>query len=131
MSENTQTVKIESFFPVYDTLFKQISNCSDKDSPVSLQEIGTIASLIKQLDSLGQQMIYVFVRIHSLRNSDTKLLEIPYTGQKVSQTMDNNQFYSDVKFDLRNFPTVLLRMLHRFASLHLRRMNEEKLKTAK
>ena len=118
--------KTDDFFPVYNQLHSQIASCTDKDCPLSDQEIKILTEKVKQLDNLGMQMIYVFIRLHSLRYSESRLLETPYGGQQMNTTIENSDILSDVKWDLRKFPSMLCRMLDRFATLHLRRMQEEK-----
>ena len=117
--------EIENFFPIYDLLHNQIKSLSNSDEPLSANDVVEIINKIKRLDKVGRDMIYVFIRIHSLRNSNSKLLDIPYQGVKLNEKIDNNDIVIDAKFDLRNFPPFLLRMLDRFSTLHLQRINED------
>jgi len=117
--------EIENFFPIYDLLHNQIKSLSNYDESLTASEVVEIINKIKRLDKVGRDMIYVFIRIHSLRNSNSKLLDIPYQGVKLNEKIDNNDIVIDAKFDLRNFPPFLLRMLDRFSTLHLQRINED------
>lgn len=119
---------INNFFPVYDMLHEQIDSTADKNRPLSETEITTLVNKLNKMDKTGNDMIYVFIRIHSLRHTDSKLLDIPFQGEKVGTKIENNDFYSDVKFDIRNFPPILCRMLDRFSTLHLRKLQEDKAK---
>jgi hypothetical protein len=112
---------INAFSPVYDFLLRQINN---KDELLREEEIGTLRQKISSLDKLGRDMIYVIIRIHSLRNTNSKILEIPYGGTKVNTKLDGNDMISDVNFDIRNFPPVLCRMLLLFSDLHHKKMSE-------
>ena len=119
---------IDNFFPIYDLLHSQI-NPEERDKPIPEEELKILIDKITVLDKTGKDMVYIFTRIHSLRYSNSKLLDVPYGGQKVSTRMDNNNLICDVKFDLRNFPPVLNRMLSKFVELHLRKQQEDKLKS--
>ena len=119
---------IENFFPVYDLLYSQIQIQKGCDEPIDPTELRNIIEQINQLDKTGKDMIYVFIRIHSLRNSSSKLLDIPYQGERLNERSENSDIIIDAKFDLRNFPPVLIRMLNRFAILHLQRIREDSMK---
>lgn len=121
-------MNIDEFFPVYNMLYNQIDETLDKDRPLTENEIKILVDKINQLDKVGIDMIYVFIRLHSLRYSEAKLLEVPYEGEKISTKIENNDFFSDVKFDIRNFPPILCKMLDRFSTLHLRKIKEEQTK---
>jgi hypothetical protein len=119
---------IENFFPVYDLLCSQVQTMKNFNSPIEDEELRTIIEQIYTLDKVGRDMIYIIIRIHSLRNSNSKLLDIPYGGQKLNERNDNNDIVIDAKFDLRNFPPMLIRMLNRFATLHLQKLREDSTK---
>jgi len=118
--------EIKDFFPVYDILRSQIETLSNKDTSLTESEIRDLITKINSLDKIGRDMIYVFTRIHSLRYSDAKILDVPYGGTKLSNKIDG---VCDVKFDVRDFPPILSRMLLRFSELHLRKITEETDKT--
>lgn len=119
---------IENFFPVYDLLYSQIQTTKNYTDPVEPVEMKEIIDRINALDKIGRDMIYVFIRIHSLRNSSSKLLDIPYNGEKLNERNEHNDIVIDAKFDLRNFPPVLIRMINRFSTLHLQKIREDSLK---
>jgi len=129
MSVPVNDTTLAKFFPVYDLLFNQINYLSDKDKPLEDEEIKILINKINNLDKLGRDMVFVFVRLHSLRNSNSKLLEVPYKGEKVNTKVDGTDIICDVKFDVRQFPPILSRALDRFATLHLRKMQEEGMKS--
>lgn len=119
------TIGVGSFYPLYDMLRTQIESAPDKDKQLSDEEIRSLLLKINSLDKLGRDMIYIWVRIHSLRSSNSKLMEIPFGGEKIDSRMQENDIVCDVKFDLRNFPPILNRMLLRFTDLHKRKMLED------
>jgi hypothetical protein len=116
---------IENFFPVYDLLLSQVKTNNNCNDPIEPAELKTIIDRISLLDKVGKDMTYVFIRIHSLRNSNSKLLDIPYKGEKFNEKVENNDIIIDAKFDLRMFPPILVRMLDRFSTLHLQKISED------
>lgn len=129
MSVQVNDTTLAKFFPVYDLLFNQINSLSDKDRPLDEGETKILINKINSLDKMGRDMIFVFIRLHSLRNSNSKLLDLPYKGEKLNNKVEGTEILCDVKFDVRQFPPILSRALDRFATLHLRRMQEDGLKT--
>lgn len=118
--------QVTDYFPVYDMLQNQISTCEDCNVPLNNDEIVILTEKLKKVDDIGKHMIYVFIRLHSLRHSDFQLLKLPYGGTISNQSTDvSGEIQADLKFDLQNFPAILCRMLDRFTTLHLRRMEEE------
>jgi hypothetical protein len=120
-----QNIPVTSFFPLYDLLLSQVNAASDKNVPLTEDEIKKLIIDISSMDKIGSDMIYVWIRLHSLRNSHTKLLDTPYGGQKLDSKIQENDIVCDVKFDLRVFPCILQKMLQRFTLLHLRKMSED------
>jgi len=120
-------MSIEDGFPVYDLLRSQVETMENKNTPLTETELRKLIQTINSLDKDGRDMIFVFIRIHSRRYSDSKVLDIPYGGQKLS-TKSSSPGATDVKFDMRNFPPILLRMLVRFSCLHLRKISEDSVK---
>lgn len=116
------SVSISTFFPLFDMLYEQIKN--EPDSQLTDDEIKALNLKIYSLDKMGRDMIYVWIRIDSIRNTDSKLLDIPYGGVKIDNQL-SGQDLVNIKFDLRQLPPRLNRMLDRFCNLHLSRMNEE------
>ena len=119
------TFELTQMFPVYDLLYSQISSAPNRDTQLSEEEIKSLLGKIALMDKTGADMIYIWIRIHSLRHSHSKLLDIPYGGSKLDSKMQENDIVCDVKFDLRAFPPVLNRMLQRFTELHLRKIAED------
>lgn len=115
----------QNFFPVYDMLLEQVKSIPNNESLLTSTDINEIRNKIYLLDKLGRDMIYVIIRIHSIRYSDSKLLDIPYDGEKTGSKSDNSDTLFDIKFNIRKFPTKLTRMLGIFCDLHLRKLKEE------
>ncbi len=105
----------DSCFPLYDRLAEQYNDIED------FLHIDKLLNNIKSLDKTGKDMLYILIRIHSLRNSSSKILEIPYGGEKI----DNSDKNISLKFDLKNFPNKLKHIIFQFTELHLQKMRED------
>jgi hypothetical protein len=114
---------ISSLFPLYEVLRDKVKD--EPDVPFTDEQIKTLSMKIRSLDKYGRDMIFVWVRIHSLKTTSAKLLDIPYGGEKLDAKSMESDTVHTVKFDMRQFPPVLHRMLDRFCDLHLTRMAEE------
>ena len=74
-----------------------------------------IVESVRKMDKRGLDCVFVIIRIHSLRNEDVQIFDVPYKGEKVNKTSDNN---CDVKFDIRVLPATLRRILLEFVRIH-------------
>lgn len=118
-------VPIGTFFPLYDMLYQKVKE--NADIQLTDDEITQLNQKIKSLDKYGRDMIFVWIRVHSMKTTDSRLMEIPFGGQKLdSKPQDGSELVHTVKFDLREFPPQLNRMLDKFCDLHLSRMAEDR-----
>lgn len=118
------SVPLGTFFPLYDNLYQKIKD--NADIQLTEDEIKQLNQKIQSMDKYGREMIFVWIRLHSLKTTDSRLMDIPFGGQKLdSKAQTGNETISTVKFDLREFPPCLNRMLDKFCDLHLARMSEE------
>ena len=108
-------------FLLYDQLYEQ-----NKSAPkLSTAELTEMMGILRKLDRTGMDLVFVLVRVHSLRNNESKVFDIPYKGEKINEVKkdDEKGMFGeksfDVKFDVRQFPTVLQRILLNFAKMHL------------
>jgi hypothetical protein len=73
---------------------------------------------ISTLDEKGQEMVYMIIKYYFLEHENNKNTDaIPYEGKFVSKNL---------RFDLEKFPSKLKSMLHKFISMHLSLMEDEK-----
>jgi len=127
----SESFKISEFFPIYDILLNQVKSTPNANIQLNEPEIKKLIEDISSMDKTGSDMIYVWIRVHSLRNSNSKLMDIPYGGNKLDQKVQNDDIVSDIQFDLRKFPPILNRLLQRFTSLHIQKMKEDGSKYSK
>jgi hypothetical protein len=114
-----------AFFPLYPDYFAQFKD--EPDRPVTVDEIDDLKKSIISLDKQGQDFVYAWVRIHSLRTSkDSKILEIPYEGSIIeTKICENKDELKTIKFDLRKWPLILCKMIDKFCKVHLERMKND------
>ncbi len=120
MSDLEET--LATSFPLYDLLIDK-----SKDVALTQPELMEFMQNVKKLDKNGYELLFVIIRIYSIKNiPNTSINEIPYSGQKMEQKMEQNkmQNMSAVKFDIRNFPNKLNQMLFEFTKLHLNKHEE-------
>ncbi len=115
----------QNFEPVYDLLY---SNVKDKNEKLSAEDTKTLISNISKLDRLGIDLVYVLIRIHSLRHSKAKILEIPYEGEQLNKKNIEEDLICDIKFSIKKLPAILSQILLQFTNLHIRRLVEEQSK---
>jgi hypothetical protein len=125
MSAPAGEFPLQNFYPLFEMLQAQITAQPNHDTQLTDEEIRTLITKIASMDKMGSDMIFVWIRIYSLRNSSAKILDVPYGGEKVGVHMKNSDIVCNAKFDMRNFPPILSRMLDRFTTLHLKRMEED------
>ncbi len=91
-----------------------------KETFLASQKESFLKNILK-IDEKGQEMIYMIIKYYFLEydsKSDTNNLEIiPYEGKFVSKNL---------RFDFEKFPPPLKSMLHKFITMHLSVMEEEK-----
>ncbi len=101
-------------FPLYDTLISK--NTTKRD--ITKKQKVTLVENLKKLDSMGQELVYVLIRIYELKNEEKDMsnYKLPYNGEYKD---------SDLTFNLEEFPKPLKRMLHEFCKMHLKTMKED------
>lgn len=108
----------DSSFPLYDLLLKKCNKLIEEDNinkDISIEEVREMIDGIHGFDKEQMEHVFVIIRIHSLRNEKTKVFDVPFSGERIntSQTGDG-----DVKFDIRNMPPLLRRMLLEFVRMN-------------
>jgi hypothetical protein len=120
----------EQNFFLYDQLFEVNKNAVAKLTNAELIELMT---MLRKLDREGMDLIFVLIRVHSLRSNEGKVFDIPYKGEKLTDQTNTDGYESpfgkkdyDIKFDVRNFPVVLQRILLTFCKRHIASVEETK-----
>jgi hypothetical protein len=108
----------DTSFPLYDLLLKKCNKLIEEDSKnkdISIEEVREMIEGIHRFDKEKMEHVFVIVRLHSLRNEKTKVFDVPFNGEKInmSQTGEGN-----IKFDVRNMPPNLRRMLLEFVRMN-------------
>jgi hypothetical protein len=114
---------IDTKFPLFSLLHEKTN-----DNPLEQMELIELIENIRKLDRQGFDLIFLIVRLYSLRVNQTSsnVFDIPYSGEKVKDTeevsADASAIKMDIKFDIRNFPNRLNRMLLEFSKMRLEQM---------
>jgi hypothetical protein len=106
----------ETSFPLYDLLLSQVAKDNTKED-ITLEEVRELIDGVRNFDKNTLDMVFVLIRIHSLRTTDTQMFQVPYKGEKINKSsFDEN--ICDVKFDIRDFPPTLRKILLQFVRVH-------------
>jgi hypothetical protein len=116
-----------SDFPLYDHLYEKVSKLIDEDtrnSDIQMKEVDELLSGVRKLNYVALQTLFMLVRIHSLRHSEDKLFDVPYAGKKINVSKEDEN-KCDIKFDIREFPPMLRKILLEFVRLNNKKESEE------
>ena len=95
--------------PVYEMLS---NSSSDKELEIEQKEL--FLKNIKNMDSMGHELIYVIIKSHEM-NGDSKQTLYPFGG-KVQK--------SGIKFEMDSFDNKLQQILFKFSEMHIQTQNE-------
>jgi hypothetical protein len=96
-----------SNFPLYDTLLNETKSATDD---LTSKEKDEFMKLIKNIDSLGSELVYALIRVYQLENCDDKsTFKLPFDGKFIN---------NDLKFDLCSLPYQLRQILYKFLIMH-------------
>ena len=103
-----------SNFPLYDNLFSEV----DTNEDLSIKEKDDFIKMIKDIDQVGCELIYVLIRVYQLENTEDKsTFKLPFGGKFIKD---------DIKFDLNELPNKLKHILYKFINIHTKNTLEEK-----
>ena len=89
-----------------------------------MKEVDELLSGVRKLNYVALQTLFMLVRIHSLRHSEDKLFDVPYAGKKINVSKEDEN-KCDIKFDIREFPPMLRKILLEFVRLNNKKESEE------
>ena len=108
----------ETSFPLYDLLLKKYKKLVEEDrsnSDITIEEVREMIDGIRSFDREKMEHVFVIIRIHSLRNEKSKVFDIPFNGERINMSQTGE---GDIKFDIRNMPGDLRRMLLEFVRIN-------------
>ena len=108
----------DSTFPLYDLLLKKCEKLISEDpknEDITVIEVREMIDGIQSFDKDRLEHVFVIIRIHSLRNEKTKVFDTPYKGHRINTTSNGD---GDIKFDVRDMPPLLRRMLLEFVRMN-------------
>jgi hypothetical protein len=108
----------DSSFPLYELLFNKCNKLIHEDlskGDISIEEVREMIDGIHRFEKDQMEHVFVIIRIHSLRNEKTQVFDTPYKGEKVKNFSSEE---GDIKFDVRDMPPILRRMLLEFVRMN-------------
>ncbi len=108
----------DTSFPLYDLLLKRCNKLIEEDSKnkdISIEEVREMIDGIQILDKEKMEHVFIIIRIHSLRNEKAKVFDVPFSGERINTSQTGE---GDIKFDIRNMPPILRRMLLEFVRMN-------------
>jgi len=100
-----------SQFPLYTTL---MAGLPDKD--ITLIQKKEFLRKLPDMELDAQEKVYALIKCYYLENENGDKLTIPYGGQLNKDRID---------FDLEKMPKKLKRLLHKFATVHSKKIMED------
>jgi hypothetical protein len=110
--------QIDSSFPLYDLILAKCNKMIEEDpskADITIEEVREMIDGIQTFERDIIERVFVIIRIHSLRNEEAKVFDTPYRGHRINNT---NGVDGDIKFDIRNMPPLLRRMLLEFVRMN-------------
>jgi hypothetical protein len=98
-----------SDFPLYNMLLEHVNSMVNV-SALTTEQADKIMQTLRTLDHVNQVNLFIVIKIFSLKNTESNLLDIPYQGQKT----DNTKF----TFNLKKFPLKLQHMISKFCDIY-------------
>jgi len=107
-------------------LYWDLKNKATNKPRLDMHEIDELLRLIKQMDCEGFRLLYVLIKMYSMKTQADKIYELPYSARKMKES--NEQ--CDMEFDLKNIPNTLQRMLLVFCRMHMDNIKVNKIRGA-
>lgn len=108
----------DTSFPLYSLLLNKCTKLIEEDpknKDISIEEVREMIDGIHTFDKEKMEHVFVLIRVHSLRNEKAKVFDVPFSGERINTSQTGE---GDVKFDIRNMPPLLRRMLLEFVRMN-------------
>jgi len=103
-----------SSFPLFNTLYNE---CIEMKEPIDYESQMEICRKIKLLDDEGHEILIVLIAYFHLNvEKGYGLNPFPHQPRMIKQGL---------KFDMTNFPMLLIKMIYRFLQLHEKKIQDE------
>jgi len=102
---------------IYDMVKDRIK---DSTAPVAREDLQRIVTLLEKMDNIGKEVFLSIIKIYALRNTDVKILDVPFGGDKKSD--------EEIIFNVNDFPGELQKMLLLFLEMHMGKLEDDKLR---
>jgi hypothetical protein len=114
------TVNTNTIFPLFDILYEKV-NDKEKFTAKDTKELADNLQKIHRIkdNEMIYNILFIIIRIYSLRYSDDKVFDIPFQGEKLNSNGDKT--IHDIKFDIRNFPPKLQHILLEYTKMEMKK----------
>jgi hypothetical protein len=107
-----------SHLPIYNILKERFKDVNVDLTP---EQKKICCENVMKLDQQGIENVFLILRIHSIKEGDENILNVPYNGEE----RNKKESCTDLKFNLETFPIILKHMIYQFTIIHLTKMKEE------
>jgi len=114
------TVNTNTIFPLFDILYEKTKD-KEKFTAKDTKELADNLQKIHRIkdNEMIYNILFIIIRIYSLRYSDDKVFDIPFQGEKLNSNGDKT--IHDIKFDIRNFPSKLQHILLEYTKMEMKK----------
>jgi len=99
-----------SYFPLYDRLLEKVKRDNIiQSATLPNSTLIKIANDIRDLDKESTDLIFVLIRVHSLREGQDNVFSLPYEAKR---SIGEDEF--DIEYDLLDLPIMLQAILYQF-----------------
>lgn len=114
------TVNTNTIFPLFDILYEKTKD-KEKFTAKDTKELADNLQKIHRIkdNEMIYNILFIIIRIYSLRYSDDKVFDIPFQGEKLNSNVDKT--IHDIKFDIRNFPSKLQHILLEYTRMEMKK----------
>jgi|LauGreDrversion4_2_1035121.scaffolds.fasta_scaffold30161_1 hypothetical protein len=112
-----EDIKLElpSTFPLFDRLLEKAKKEGNINIALANSNLSELSKEIGNIDKFHTDIVFVLIRIHSLRHSTNNLFDVPYGGIRNDRNVEDK---CDIEFDLLKFPSELQHILKQFMCLY-------------
>lgn len=121
ISDGTEKLNHQQFY-LYYLLERQAAGSNVPDTAKTQKQL---LENIRKLDTEGLNIIFVIMRMFSVKNNESKMFDLPYRAKILKE---HTTGCYDLEFDLKDVPPRLQLIMHFFCLRHLETMEETRIR---